>query len=152
MTPPNVLEAHLGYWLRKFSNQVSGAFAARVEKYGVSVAGWVVLRVLFDHDSLPLKDIVSQVGVDQGALSRMVERLMVRGLVIRKESPNSRREVAISLTDEGRKLVPKLAQEADENDRTHFDHLSARQRAELLSTIKTLIALNQDDCATHPIN
>jgi DNA-binding MarR family transcriptional regulator len=139
MTPPNVLEAHLGYWLRKLSNQVSSAFAARVEKYGVSVAGWVVLRVLFDHDSLPLKDIVSQVGVDQGALSRMVERLMVRGLVIRKESPNSRREVAISLTEAGRKLVPKLAREADENDRTHFDHLSARQRTELLSTIKTLM-------------
>jgi len=152
MIPPNDLEAQMGYWLRKLSNQVSGAFAARVEKYGVSVAGWVVLRVLFDHDTLPLKDIVSQVGVDQGALSRMVERLMVRGLVIRKESPKSRREVAISLTQEGRKLVPKLAREADENDRAHFGHLSGRQRAELLSTIKTLLSLNDSDSATHPIN
>src|SRR6185312_12477870 len=108
MTLPSALEDHLGYWLRKLSNQASGAFAARVEPHGVSVAGWVVLRVLFDHESLPLKDIVSRVGVDQGALSRMVDRLLARGLVTRRESPSSRREVAISLTAEGRKLVPKL--------------------------------------------
>jgi DNA-binding MarR family transcriptional regulator len=152
MTPPSVLQSHVGYWLRKLSNQVSSAFAARVEPYGVSVAGWVVLRVLFDHDSLPLKDIVSQVGVDQGALSRMVDRLKARGLVTRKESPNSRREVAISLTAEGRKLVPRLAREADENDRAHFNQLSARQRAELLATIKTLLSLDQGDSGTHPIN
>ena len=152
MTHPSVLEGHLGYWLRKLSNQLSGAFAARAEKYGVSVAGWVVLQVLFDHDSLPLKDIVSRVGVDQGALSRMVDRLMARGLVTRKESSTSRREVAISLTEAGRKLVPTLAQEADENDRVHFNHLSARQRAELLSTIRTLISLNQGDSGAHPIN
>jgi hypothetical protein len=38
------LESHLGYWLRAVSNQVSGAFAARVETLGVSVAEWVVLR------------------------------------------------------------------------------------------------------------
>jgi DNA-binding MarR family transcriptional regulator len=113
MTIPSDLEDHLGYWLRKLSNNISDGFAERLEKHGVSVANWVVLRILFNHETLPLKDIVTQVGVDQGALSRMVERLMVRGLVVRKESPNSRREVAISLTEAGRKLVPKLAQEAD---------------------------------------
>lgn len=152
MALPSALEDHVGYWLRKLSNQVSGAFAARVEKHDVSVAGWVVLRVLFDHESLPLKDIVARVGVDQGALSRMVDRLIARGLLTRRESPNSRREVAISLTEEGRKLVPKLAREADENDRAHFAPLSARQRAELLATIQTLISANEGNSGIHPIN
>ena len=145
------LEDHLGYWLRKLSNHISDRFAARLEKHGVSVANWVVLRILFNQETLPLKEIVAQVGVDQGALSRMVERLMVRGLVVRKESPESRREVAISLTREGRKLVPKLAQEADDNDRAFFRQLSAKQRAELLATIQTLISQSPDDSTNHPI-
>lgn len=145
------LEDHLGYWLRKLSNHISDRFAARLEKHGVSVANWVVLRILFNQETLPLKEIVAQVGVDQGALSRMVERLMVRGLVVRKESPESRREVAISLTKEGRKLVPKLAQEADDNDRAFFRQLSAKQRAELLATIQTLISQSPDDSTNHPI-
>jgi DNA-binding MarR family transcriptional regulator len=145
------LEDHLGYWLRKLSNHISDSFAARLEKHGVSVPNWVVLRILFNHEALPLKEIVAQVGVDQGALSRMVERMMVRGLVVRKESPTSRREVAISLTKEGRNLVPKLAQEADDNDRAFFRQLSAKQRAELLATIQTLISQSPNDSTNHPI-
>lgn len=151
MKPVSDLEDHLGYWLRKLSNHVSDSFAARLEKHGVSVANWVVLRILFNHDALPLKEIVAQVGVDQGALSRMVERLMVRGLVVRKESPKSRREVAISLTKEGRNLVPKLAQEADDNDRVFFRQLSAQERAELLAMVQTLISQSPNDATNHPI-
>jgi DNA-binding MarR family transcriptional regulator len=142
MRPTSHLEDHLGYWLRKLSNQVSSAFAQRLDRYNVSVANWVVLRVLLENEPLALKDIVSRVGVDQGALSRMVERMVDRGLVVRKESPNSRREVAISLSEEGRKLVPKLAQEADENDRAFFHYLSKEQRKEMLSSIETLLAAN----------
>jgi DNA-binding MarR family transcriptional regulator len=142
MKPPSRIEDHAGYWLRKLSNHVSSAFAGRVEAHGVSVANWVVLRILFDHDSLSLNALVSLVGVDQGALSRMVERLMARGLVIRKESPKNRREVAISLTTEGRKLVPKLAREADENDRAFFEQLPKRQQQEFRAILKTLLSLN----------
>ncbi len=142
VSAPSNFEDHLGYCLRKLSNQVSRAFAERVEKHNVSVANWVVLRLLFDHESLSLKEIVSHVGVDQGALSRMVERLVVRELVTRKESPCSRREVAISLTEAGRKLVPKLAREATENDRAFFNRMPEQQRRHLLSAIKTLLSLN----------
>lgn len=145
------LPDHLGYWLRLLSNQVSDAFAARVEKHGVSVAQWVVLRVLYDADVLSLKDIVARVGVDQGSLSRMVERLMKRGLVTREENPDDRRAVAIALTREGRSLVPKLAREADENDRAFFRSLPARRREEFLATIRELITENGNPNAV-PLN
>lgn len=139
------LEDHLGYWLRKLSNRVSLSFAERVERHGVSVANWVVLRVLFDHEALPLKEIVERVGVDQGSLSRMVDRLLARGLVERAENPEDRRAVRISLTPEGRRLVPKLAREADENDRAFFAVLPERKRAELLAAIKALLAVHGGD-------
>jgi DNA-binding MarR family transcriptional regulator len=150
-TTPSDLHDYLGYWLRKLSNHVSGSFAERVGKFGVSGPQWVVLRVLFDHGSLPLKDIVSQVGVDQGSLSRMVDRLLVRGLVLRDENPNDRREVAISLAKEGRQLVPKLAHEADENDHAFFGQLPKRQREQFLATIRTLLALNRTDSMGIPM-
>jgi DNA-binding MarR family transcriptional regulator len=137
---PGKLEDHVGYWLRKLSNEVSGSFAKRVETYGVSVANWVVLRILFDHDVLALKEIVTRVGVDQGALSRMIDRLVARGLVSRKESAHSRREVAISLTPEGRQLVPNLAREADENDRIFFSRLPKGRRQEFRAMIESLVA------------
>jgi DNA-binding MarR family transcriptional regulator len=136
------LDEHLGFWLRKLSNQVSEGFAKRVKKHDCSVAQWVVLRVLFDHDALPLKEVVARVGVDQGSLSRMVDRLLLRGLVSRRENPSDRREISISLTKEGRKLVPMLAREADENDREFFMALTKTNRAQFLKTIHSLLSQN----------
>lgn len=148
----SALEDHLGYWLRQLSNEVSGSFAARMEKHGVSVANWVVLRVLYDHEALALKDIVTEVGVDQGSLSRMVDRLLARGLVERVESAEDRRAVSISLTREGRQLVPRLAHEASENDRIFFASLPTRKREEFLATVRALLAANGVNANTKPLN
>lgn len=146
------LDAHVGFWLRKLSNAVSQSFAERVERHGVSVANWVVLRVLYDHEALALKEIVERVGVDQGSLSRMVDRLLARGLVERVENPDDRRAVQISLTREGRRLVPKLAREADENDRVFFAAMAGREREKLLKTIQALLMANGVNAADKPLD
>ncbi len=142
---PSVLPEHLGYWLRKLSNAVSSSFAERLATHDVSVPQWVVLRVLFDHDSLPLKEIVARVEVDQGSLSRMVDRLMARGWVQRDADASDRRAVAISLTKEGRNLVPKLAAQADKNEEVFFSGLSPSERGKFLRTIQKLLTQNKSD-------
>lgn len=142
---PSELSDHLGYWLRKLSNAVSQSFADRLARHAVSVPQWVVLRTLLDHESLSLKEIVSRVEVDQGSLSRMVDRLLARGLVQRKADASDRRAVAISLTKAGRDLVPKLAAVADRNDEAFFAGLSPRQRKDFIRTIKTLLSQNHSD-------
>ena len=142
---PSALPDHLGYWLRKLSNAVSGSFAQRLAIHDVSVPQWVVLRVLFDHDSLPLKEIVACVEVDQGSLSRMVDRLIARGWVRRDADAADRRTVAISLTKMGRRLIPKLAAEADANEKAFFSGLSQPEREKFLRTIQTLLTRNKSD-------
>lgn len=149
---PSPLDEHLGYWLRCLSNQVSASFAERLERCGSSVPQWVTLRVLHDHDSLSLKELSARIGVDQGALSRMIERLLVRGLVSRRANPLSRREIAIALTAKGRQLVPRLAREADENDRAFFRTLTVPQQKAFLATIKTLLAANQTETPQIPLS
>lgn len=139
---PSRLEDHLGYWLRCLSNLVSDSFAGRLEGHGVSVPQWVVLRCLFDVEASPLNELAREVGVDGGALSRMVERLVQKGLVSREADPADRRAVRIRLTDAGRKLVPVLAREADRNDAAFFCVVDADERARLLATVKALLEKN----------
>lgn len=136
---PSRLEDHLGYWLRKLSNHVSAGFAARLEKHAVSVPQWVVMRILYDEKSLPLKEIAARVGVDQGALSRMIDRMNAAGWTTRVEDQEDRRRVEISLTKQGRALVPKLAREADENERLLFGGLPPAQREAFERTLRALI-------------
>lgn len=138
---PSNLEVHLGYWLRCLSNFVSHSFAERLSKQGISVAQWVVLRTLYDCSGATLNNAADLVGVDKSTLSRMVERLVQKGMVDRSEG-RDRRSLGLALTAAGKKMVLQSAKMADENDHAFFHTLSSRQREEFLSTIKQLLTAN----------
>jgi DNA-binding MarR family transcriptional regulator len=138
---PSCLEAHLGYWLRCLSNFVSSSFAERLAGRDVSVAQWVVLRTLYDGGGLTLNQAAVRVGVDKSSLSRMVERLVQKGLVNRAEG-GDRRSMKLTLAPAGRRLVPELAKMADENDREFFQTLSPGRQQTLLCTMKDLLTAN----------
>lgn len=144
---PSNLEEHLGYWLRCLSNFVSHSFAERLEMHDVTVAQWVVLRTLYDSTGVTLNQAAKQVGVDKSSLSRMVERLVHKGLVNRLEG-DDRRSVGLGLTAVGKKIVLQLASLADENDHAFFQTLPLRKRQEFLTTIKHLLTANGWDATT----
>jgi DNA-binding MarR family transcriptional regulator len=139
---PSQLEDHLGYWLRCLSNYVHQGFARRLERHEVTVPQWVVLRCLYDAENASLNELAASVGVDNGALSRMVERLSQKGLVVRETDVTNRRAVQLRLTDAGKKLVPILALEADLNDETFFGVIGETERRQLLATVQTLLTKN----------
>jgi DNA-binding MarR family transcriptional regulator len=139
---PSNLEDHLGYWLRCLSNFVSESFALRLEKQGVSVAQWVVLRTLYDGPGVTLNHAAELIGVDKSTLSRMMDRLVKKGWVDRSAG-GDRRSVELKLTAAARALVPRLARLADENDAALFRALSAKQRNEFLATIQHLLHANR---------
>ncbi|HEX3627554.1 MAG TPA: MarR family transcriptional regulator [Verrucomicrobiae bacterium] len=138
---PSELHKHVGYWLRCLSNLVSSTFAEKLATQDISVAQWVVLRTLYDKRDVTLNEAAEEVGVDKSSLSRMVERLVQKGLLIRAEG-NDRRSVGLTLTPAAMKLVPQLARLADKNDEEFFHTLSAKQREEFLATIKRLLDAN----------
>jgi DNA-binding MarR family transcriptional regulator len=135
------LEKHLGYWLRCLSNFVSGSFAEKLAGLDISVAQWVVLRTLYDNQNVTLNQAAQLVGVDKSSLSRMIERLVRRKLVIRSEG-DDRRSLGLALTPTARKLVPQLAKLADQNDESFFKTLSEKQRKDFMGTIKQLLDAN----------
>ena len=143
---PSSLDEHLGYWLRCLSNFVSHTFAERLEAQGISVEQWVVLRTLYDNQGATLNEAARLVGVDKSTLSRMVERLVQKGLATRSEG-RDRRSVGLALTAAGKKMVLQSGKLADENDEAFFHTLSSRQREEFLSTIKQLLTANGWDVA-----
>lgn len=133
------LEAHLGYWVRFVSNHVSQAFTRKVEACGVTVAEWVLLRELLDTQPAAPSELAERLGMTRGAISKLVERLLQKELVARTLSETDRRRQSVSLTPAGRKLVPILAQLADDNDREFFGHWPETQRTELTRLLQELV-------------
>jgi DNA-binding MarR family transcriptional regulator len=133
------LEAHLGYWLRYVSNQVSHAFALRLEGQGVTVAEWVMLRELYEAHAAPA-ELADRLGMTRGAISKLAERLVGKGLVERGAGGRDRRYQSLALTGLGRALVPELSALADANDEAFFGHLTGEERAAIMAVMKDIVA------------
>jgi len=133
---PSQLTDHLGYWMRLVSNQVSLSFAKRVEDRGVTVAEWVLLRELYDVDQIAPIRLAERMGMTRGAISKLADRLIAKGLLLRRDHMRDARAQLLSLAEAGRELVPTLAALADENDAHFFNGLSERDRAELARLLK----------------
>lgn len=137
------LTLHIGFWMRRVSNQVSHSFARKLEASGVTVAEWVVLREMYGGDETTSPSAVAELtGLSRGAVSKLISRLLAKRLVTRKESAGDRRYQDIELTAAGVALVPQLASLADENDEEFFGVLSRFERKTLTALLKKTAALH----------
>jgi DNA-binding MarR family transcriptional regulator len=62
------------------------------------------LIFLSHHDGTTLSKLAEHLGLSTPAVSRMVETLVKRGLILRKEGTNDRRSILLSLTPKGKKV------------------------------------------------
>ncbi len=137
--PVSALDAHLGFWLRFVSNQVSAEFQKAMESHGVSVTEWVALRTLYGESGSSHASLMSALGMTKGAVSKVVSRLQDKDLVSRSADAAQARAQVLALTGAGRALVPRLAASADANDARFFGHLTATQRAQLLALLQQMV-------------
>ncbi|WP_244947941.1 MarR family winged helix-turn-helix transcriptional regulator [Azospirillum baldaniorum] len=133
------LDAHLGYWLRFVSNHVSHAFAAKLAGRGVTVAEWVVLRDLHGCDGVAPSLLADRLGMTRGAISKLADRLAVKGMLTQTADLDDRRYQALALTPEGRALVPELSALADRNDLEFFGHLEPAERERIAEALKGIV-------------
>lgn len=132
----SALKAHLGFWMRLVSNHVSHTFARKLQAGGLSVAEWVVLREMFEGNAVTSPSAVAELtGLTRGAVSKLVHRLLKKGLVTRREAAGDRRYQDIELTPAALTLVPKLGRLADENDEKFFSVLPKAEREALRQTL-----------------
>jgi DNA-binding MarR family transcriptional regulator len=139
--PPGVsaLKTHLGFWMRLVSNHVSHAFARKLQAGGFTLAEWVVLREMFAGGGVTSPSAIAELtGLTRGAVSKLVHRLLKKGLVTRREAAGDRRYQDIALTPAALGLVPKLARLADENDEKFFGILPKSERQALRQTLLRL--------------
>lgn len=89
----------------------------------VSASQLRALLVIDRSQPVNLGGLADELGAIPSSASRLCDRLEAAGLVARRTSPEDRREIALSLTDEGARLL---------------DELRAARRAELSEVLATM--------------
>lgn len=87
---------------------MSGAVDRQARAFGVSGPQWVVLIRIGGGLGETATALCRSLGYDSGAMTRMLDRLVKRGLVRRTASPRDARVATLSLTPAGAALYPQL--------------------------------------------
>jgi len=122
------LESHLGYWLRRVSNAVSGSFSRALQAKQTSVAEWVLLRELYKRGRAAPGDLANMLGLTRGAVSKIVDKLETKEWVQTEGKEGDNRFRVLFLTHAGLRNLPALAQVADRNDEAFFACLDTREK------------------------
>lgn len=98
---------------------------------------------MYSHDGITSPGAVAEfTGLTRSAVSKLINRLLEKGLVTRRESASDRRYQDIELTRAAVELVPRMARLADENDDEVFSVLSQTERSTLMRILKKTVALH----------
>jgi DNA-binding MarR family transcriptional regulator len=114
---------------------VSARSLAEVEST-VTVTQFRTLVVLDSHKEINLNSLAEKLGVNSSTALRMIDRLLVAGLVTRRDNPDTRREVLLGLSPQGRRLVRRVTRRRRAELGRVVDAMPASRRAELLAALR----------------
>jgi DNA-binding MarR family transcriptional regulator len=83
-------------------------------------------------------------------LVALIDELEDRGLVARDRDPDDRRNYAISLTDDGRRLLSKLGRVAGQHEHAITAGLDDEERAQLLAVLRRIAQEQKLRPGVHP--
>lgn len=106
---PYPFQESIGFLLARLKGRITAVLDEELLAAALDIthAQWVVLvRIANGMDTCA--DLARSVGHDTGAMTRMLDRLEEKQLVVRERSAEDRRVVSIRLTAQGIELYPQL--------------------------------------------
>jgi DNA-binding MarR family transcriptional regulator len=94
--------------LRLLEREMYDPFGREAGCCGLTLAQCHTLLEVGYKEQLSLVDLAASFGLDTSTLSRMIQGLVVLGLVSRLTNEKDRRYITISLTEQGRKLFDQI--------------------------------------------
>ena len=131
--------SHLNYWVRTTDRNFARNFDRILRKTGIIASEWAALRILYKPIwSSPL-DVAPAIGMTRGGASKLVSRLVKKGLAIKKTQYFDRRFRSVGLTHKGRELVVFLAALEKAADREFSVPLGNNRRFRLTQYMRQLL-------------
>ncbi|MBK4987287.1 MarR family winged helix-turn-helix transcriptional regulator [Pseudomonas sp. S36] len=79
-----------------------------LESEGVTAAQFKVLIIVTQYQVDTPAELCRYLGLDSGSMTRMLDRLEQKELLMRARCPDDRRQVRIALTEDGQRLADRL--------------------------------------------
>lgn len=103
-----VRESSIGWMLKVLCTSLDTKMSNEMKRLGLNLGQFAVLMTLSEAEGLTQTQIGKKISMPGYATTRTIDALEEKQFVERKKDDRSRRSYRIYLTDQGRKIVPKL--------------------------------------------
>ncbi|CAL9375587.1 Transcriptional regulator SlyA [Streptomyces sp. enrichment culture] len=137
---PTWLRKSIAPKLRLAAKESRGFFEDELGKSGVTFATWTILATLKLEGSMIQRTLAQYLSIEGPTLSRHLETMERRGLVVRSRDGADRRTAVVALTDEGRSRYEEIESVALRSQERMLRGLSdsdVAQLSELLEKIRS---------------
>lgn len=132
----DVLDGHLGYFMRRAQIWVFQDFIRTLKRIDVSPAQYSVLVVTGANQGLSQTELAATLGIERARLVRLLHRLEERGLIQRLQSSADGRRHALQLTTPGRTLLARAKTLAARHEKRLHEKLGGDRHKMLLQTLR----------------
>ena len=108
-------------------------------RYGLTSQQYNVLKILAENDkALSTSDILAQMVEKNAGVSRLVDRLVLKKLVVKETVASDKRLIAIIITNEGETLLNKVNEDLHVLDEEVYGALSDQEADQLNYLLKKI--------------
>ncbi|MEU4652982.1 MarR family transcriptional regulator [Streptomyces sp. NPDC023723] len=105
-----LLDDQLCFALYAASRAVTARYRPLLDALGLTYPQYLVLLVLWERDSISVRDLGTALQLESSTLSPLLKRLEAASLLLRERRADDERSVAIRLTDAGAALRERAAE------------------------------------------
>ena len=135
MEDSNSIHALAYFNLLKTGSWIELRIKAALKPFNLTHAQLNVLHLLMESDTVSAGDLKERMLVNNPDVTRLLDRLIKKGLVLRKTCVDNRRKIDISLTGKGKELFEKAHLAAKQSIGSYFEDKISEKEAKKLRKI-----------------
>ncbi|WP_319450674.1 MULTISPECIES: MarR family transcriptional regulator [unclassified Mycobacterium] len=114
----------------------------------LTIAQFRTLVILSNEGPVNLATLASLLDVQPSTVGRMVDRLVTTGVIDRHAHPNSRRELVVELTGEGRRIVGEVTAQRRKEIARVVEEMPPRERHGLVRALTAFTTAGGEPAAS----
>lgn len=132
------MQSSIPYLIARAGVRIGQAFTRELRKFDLTLTEWRVCSTLHHVPHQRLSEVALNTSTEASTLSRIVDGLLQRGLLLRDRSNDDARALALSLTQQGVDMTQRVIPIAQLYERVSLNGFSADQVEQLRQMLRLL--------------
>ena len=141
-----VIDESIGYLIKRVRSMLSHAVEREIAESDVTYEQWGVLLMILTERGETAAVLARGLECDTGSMTRMLDRLEAKELVVRTRSTDDRRRVQLDLTPAGKKRAERLVKAIVKVLNRHLEGFSSDDLVMFKGFLRRMLANREATC------